>query len=153
MLKKQEENKLFKFLCGHSCVLPNRGEHCKGACWHRSKKPSGGQWSCRICSVNLYRKQKYGINSCDVENRLKAQDGCAICHTWMPGAKGSWHIDHDHVTGATRGILCHYCNIGIGNFADNIEKMESALHYLIHHAGLAERTYNKTRRQSCPSIW
>ncbi len=39
-------------------------------------------------------------------------------------------VDHDHVTGAVRGLLCRRCNTGLGNFDDNIKIVQSALTYL-----------------------
>lgn len=40
---------------------------------------------------------------------LKAQGGeCAICHSTLTLAKSC--MDHDHVTGQVRGILCRTCN-------------------------------------------
>ena len=39
-------------------------------------------------------------------------------------------IDHDHITGKVRGILCTSCNVGIGLLGDNIEGVEKALRYL-----------------------
>lgn len=40
------------------------------------------------------------------------------------------HVDHDHLTGALRDILCSSCNQGLGNFKDNIELLEAAIEYL-----------------------
>ena len=39
-------------------------------------------------------------------------------------------IDHDHKTGELRGLLCHQCNVGIGNFKDSIDRMLNAILYL-----------------------
>ena len=39
-------------------------------------------------------------------------------------------IDHDHKTGKLRGLLCHQCNVGIGNFKDSIDTMLNAILYL-----------------------
>lgn len=54
---------------------------------------------------------------------------CAICGCDLDMSKNT-HIDHDHNTGKVRGILCHSCNIGIGFFKDDIERIEKALVYL-----------------------
>src|SRR5579872_2442582 len=39
-------------------------------------------------------------------------------------------VDHDHLTGQVRGLLCFACNRGIGMLGDNIESLEKAINYL-----------------------
>lgn len=39
-------------------------------------------------------------------------------------------IDHDHETGKVRGLLCFFCNAGLGMFEERIETMERAIRYL-----------------------
>lgn len=41
---------------------------------------------------------------------------CGICLTGLPvtSAPRSVHLDHDHVTGWIRGLLCHRCNVMLG---------------------------------------
>lgn len=55
---------------------------------------------------------------------------CAICRADSPGGRGGWHADHDHSTGLLRGVLCHFCNTGLGSFKDSIERLTKALEYL-----------------------
>jgi hypothetical protein len=62
-------------------------------------------------------KRRYGVSIPDYDAMLAAQGGgCAICH-WPPG-KRRLDIDHDHVTGAVRLILCSRCN----NCVEKVEK-------------------------------
>jgi hypothetical protein len=49
---------------------------------------------------------------------LALQGGCAGCGAAEP-KKNGWHIDHDHVTGRVRGILCGPCNMALGLVKDS----------------------------------
>jgi hypothetical protein len=63
----------------------------------------------------------------------KQNNRCAICLGEDPkGAKRAnvFVVDHDHKTGAVRGLLCHACNRAIGNLGDNIENFRRAIEYL-----------------------
>lgn len=71
---------------------------------------------------------RYGITPAQYEELLAAQGGaCAICRV-VPNKR--LHVDHDHRTGAVRGLLCSECNLGLGKFRDSVEVLQSALSYL-----------------------
>jgi hypothetical protein len=57
---------------------------------------------------------------------------CAIC-----GATDELVGDHDHSTGAPRGMLCRCCNLAIGNMRDNPDRLRAAADYL--ERALAEK--------------
>lgn len=63
-------------------------------------------------------KRKFGITPEQYDAILAAQDRrCALfktCGHTKPGGRGTWHVDHDHVTGKVRGLLCHTCNTHLG---------------------------------------
>lgn len=78
--------------------------------------------------------KKYGITWNEYQDRLSSQGGgCAICG----GTGGMSHmvsplvVDHNHETGEVRGLLCAPCNAGLGQFGDDIDKMISAIAYLM----------------------
>ena len=84
---------------------------------------------------------KYGFGVDEFDRRLAAQGGCcAICGSEQPGGS-NWHVDHDHACcpdsrktktcgKCYRGILCAYCNVGLGYFNDSPEALARALTYL-----------------------
>lgn len=80
-------------------------------------------------------KSTYGITPEQYQAILISQGGgCAICGT--PENKGNKRrhkalaVDHDHNTGAVRGILCHACNLAVGILGDNVELLKKATDYL-----------------------
>jgi hypothetical protein len=75
-------------------------------------------------------KRKYGITVADYERMLEAQNGvCAICGEPRPEER-TLHIDHDHATGAIRGLLCFRCNNALGDFREEYELFQRAADYL-----------------------
>lgn len=78
------------------------------------------------------RRVKYGITDEEyAEYRERQQGQCAICREELTG-KGTHgeHTDHDHQTGAVRGILCRGCNHGLGNFRDDPTLLFAAIEYI-----------------------
>ena len=85
----------------------------------------------RKTNPDYMRMYLYGVSREEYDAMLESQGGgCAICQTKVPGGKGAFHVDHDHETGVNRGLLCHFCNIGLGNFADDPNLLEDAAEYL-----------------------
>ena len=59
---------------------------------------------------------------------LERQAGlCPICRR---GLGDKPHVDHDHETGEVRGLLCFTCNVGLGNFGDDVERLRRGARYL-----------------------
>ena len=57
-------------------------------------------------------------------------DGCAICGGVNDPPGRRLAIDHDHVTGQVRGLLCYRCNSAIGLFKDDVTVLRRAILYL-----------------------
>lgn len=114
-------------------------------------QPDGRQYTCKTCRATqvkawkeakpgLYKatlrrsqlKLKYGITQEQFDSLLKKQGfACAICGANNPShSSGQWCVDHDHKTGAVRGLLCAHCNLGLGHLQDSISVLFKAIKYL-----------------------
>lgn len=112
--------------------------------YHASSKAKDGKASwCKACANSIYRanrkrnyrpedkrkwqiKTRYGMTIEQVNSMYAAQDGkCAVCKIKIE----KFHIDHNHNTGAVRGLLCHRCNVRIGGW-DDLGWLSSALRYM-----------------------
>jgi hypothetical protein len=77
------------------------------------------------------RMSSYGISKENFEKMLENQNhNCAICGNKMI-LSFDRIMDHDHVNGKIREILCRKCNCGIGFFKDKSNIVKLALDYLI----------------------
>jgi hypothetical protein len=80
-------------------------------------------------------KNRHGITSEGYTKMLLNQNGCCeICGKPHTDYKRSFHVDHNHLTGNIRGLLCVRCNAGIGYFKDNTDLLEKAKLYLTKYA-------------------
>ena len=61
---------------------------------------------------------------------LKAGNCCEICKTTIPKHLKGFVVDHCHVTGFARGILCALCNTALGGFRDDLQIIKAAIDYL-----------------------
>jgi len=114
----------------------------------KSRKNGVSAWcrSCRGSYKRLYdlkhpnsRKAsnlriKYGITLEEYEVMFKAQGGvCAVCGqsetTRYRGTLRSLAVDHNHVTGRVRGLLCGNCNKALGLLKDNPVIIEGLANY------------------------
>src|SRR5689334_107325 len=82
-------------------------------------------------------KKKFGLSWEQYQQMLRDANGvCEICK--QPELKTDYRtnrvlnlsIDHDHSTGAIRGLLCMDCNRAIGMFQDSKEFLLNAVAYL-----------------------
>lgn len=83
-------------------------------------------------------RKNYGIDFGAYQQMLLDQKGvCAICEkpeTKMEnGTIRLLSVDHNHTTGAVRGLLCANCNMAIGYACDDVSVLEKAIVYLQKH--------------------
>ncbi len=88
--------------------------------------------------VRLHLARKFKMTVEQYNAMLEAQGGvCKICSLKCGMRRKGRSIpvmplsvDHDHVTGKIRGLLCGKCNSAIGFFRENTGIMEKAIAYL-----------------------
>lgn len=94
--------------------------HCK-ACRSKNTKSSYDTTK----KAEYAYKRKYNV----CRDTVYSVPSCEIC-----GVLFSETIvrqqDHNHKTGAVRGVLCRPCNVGIGFLRDNTSVLENAIKYL-----------------------
>lgn len=94
-----------------------------------AKLKSSALYCSRPCRVKSRRHESYGLTKHELDLLLAQHACCAICNTDDWGKKGP-QVDHCHVTGAVRGILCANCNQGLGRFKDDPVRLLAAAAYL-----------------------
>jgi hypothetical protein len=82
--------------------------------------------------------RRFGIDLAVYQRMFVEQKGvCAICgnpETETRNGQVKWlAVDHDHETGAVRGLLCAACNKGIGWFGESVERLSRAIDYVQRH--------------------
>lgn len=123
--------------------------------FHNHKRMKDGKSTrCRSCTKVLnaeYRAEnldkernrklirKFGITLEQYKIMLQDQNNkCAICATSECSSGVSFAVDHCHVTGKVRALLCGACNTGLGKFKDNFDLLEKASKYLKLHGEIKD---------------
>lgn len=111
----------------------------------RRRHGDGLQSWCKECQGGRYRRwvednrqrmadhmrratlRQYGLTPYDYRCMYNDQHGaCLICGR----SDAQLVVDHDHDTGAVRGLLCPLCNTGMGALGDDPARCEQAAQYL-----------------------
>ena len=95
-------------------------KYCSGRCWNSVAKTKRRKLH-RICvSPTVYSGLLDLLG-----------DKCNICGvSGEESGRGRLAVDHNHDTGAVRGLLCHRCNTSLGLLYDKKESLEKAIQYL-----------------------
>ncbi len=128
-----------------SLHLEGRHPRCK-VCKNAYAKDQYQRWTPEQRERNRARitKHRYGLQADLVDALYQRQEGCcAICGVGgghpIQGERtfgaGTLTIDHDHETGAVRGLLCGTCNSGIGKLGDSVALLVKAAAYLADRGG------------------
>lgn len=93
---------------------------------------------CKDCTNRTNKRTRYRISE-EEHELLMAATHCPICNTQLePGQKTSSGavIDHCHMTGEIREVICQACNKGLGLFYDQPEVLRAAAEYIEKHDDL-----------------
>jgi hypothetical protein len=86
--------------------------------------------TCRPTFLAHARLNKYGISQPEVDWLFATQDGlCALCLDAQATA-----VDHDHITGRVRGLLCRPCNGALEAIEDPAWRARLAAYLATDHA-------------------
>lgn len=110
---------------GHAASLTERAcKHCGQAFIPTSTR----QVWCSICVPNEQsraRMRRYGVSQPQIDALYRQQGGgCSLCGSADPEC-----IDHCHITGRVRGLLCRICNMALA-YVENTAWMGRARRYL-----------------------
>jgi hypothetical protein len=103
----------------------------------RKRAPFGEPvWNTLEYRRRVSRLYKYGLTPEEFDAILASQGGrCGICRSKSPKSarNGTWCVDHDHVTGQVRGLLCNLCNRAVGMLQDDPKIIRAAVRYVERH--------------------
>ena len=104
---------------------------------HNRTKSGYDSW-CRACRSEYRNANSRGVYRNAISDEALAElkattHECVIC-----GDETKLVVDHDHVTGKVRGMLCNHCNRGLGHFRDDPTLLEFAAQYLYASADAPE---------------
>lgn len=120
-------------------------EECSARCpthGNVRNKPMNGCKDCHSAVMRVYnsstperatknaRRVKAARLNISVEEleKYEAITECEVC-----GSDDSMSIDHDHVSGKIRGVLCARCNHALGHGRDNPQILRALANYLETH--------------------
>lgn len=120
--------------CFHCGIFKSKSEYNK----NKSQR-AGYEAHCRSCNRKIKLFKDYGLTVEQYDKMLKEQGNrCAICRAAVSNSKkDSFAVDHDHDCCSSikscgkcvRGLLCHMCNISLGQFK-RLYLLEKAMTYL-----------------------
>lgn len=85
---------------------------------------------CNRASLDARFKRKFGLTIVQRDALIEAQGKrCKVCTRAFTSVARAC-VDHDHITGRMRGIICTSCNKALGLLQDNVQSLGRAIAYL-----------------------
>lgn len=86
----------------------------------------------------LWIMREYGLTEVQYAQMWDSQGGCcAVCDCKLERSgricDNMANVDHCHLTGQIRALLCSQCNKGLGHFKDSLDLLRRAVKYLVKH--------------------
>ena len=122
-----------------TCTRCKKDKPATAECFppHNKKRNGFDSW-CRQCRAT-YRSEicrgkfRFDLSDEHLKHIKQTTKECVIC-----GSEETLVVDHDHLTGKVRGMLCNHCNRGLGHFRDSPLLLEFAAQYLYASADAPE---------------
>ncbi len=118
------------FKSGHWCYECSRERRARMKVENPAKWK---EWNDRgnLNSKSNDLKRQFGIDLNGYNKLFSIQNGmCKICGVHQSKLNIALHVDHDHITGRIRGLLCKKCNSMIGFACENVEILRKAIGYM-----------------------
>lgn len=95
---------------------------------YHKRKPEVARGAARKYAL----RSKYGLTLAQYDQMLAAQSGgCATCGAPEADSRGGLlHVDHCHVTGRVRSLLCSRCNTVLGRCEEDADLLRRLADYL-----------------------
>ena len=138
----REKREHEKWCAGHD----REGHWVLKTAFSKNRRTNDGlAYKCKECIALEKLSHNYNMTGDDYHRMVEKQsDSCAICGTGTPGGQGLWHVDHDHACcddrrscgACVRGLLCHRCNLGLGHFGDDPDRLLAAAAYVLSNSNI-----------------
>lgn len=133
----------------HGFVTPTRYKTCcmcqkrlPLTAFHKAKNFVNNKYNrvnrCKTCATEYNLMYRYHITPAEYNQMWIIQDGkCAICGqpetAKQNGTIKLLAVDHNHVTGENRSLLCTKCNVAIGCLLEDNDRLQKCMTYLSAH--------------------
>ena len=135
--EKMDLPPLTEFLDARS--MQQKKSHCKrgheyveGSFYARLNKDGYLQRQCKECGRQDALASRYNLSPAQFASMFELQgERCALCNVeFFLDKRDKPVVDHDHVSGKVRGLLCSTCDKGLGMLGDTADTIKRALAYV-----------------------
>lgn len=92
---------------------------------------------CKACNADRHRRLAHGVVQAQYQIMFESQGGvCYVCRRQPPEGQ-VLRVDHDHVTGQVRRLLCHNCNVSLGLLGEDPDWIRALAEYAEWCVGIA----------------